>query len=81
MHHAVVKVKWTLALSEPSSPDGVKGNLHDARSEQEYMEGEMVMNTTLVKLRRKVMASSSRLPMRGARKIWRCQNLAEARHA
>ena len=43
MHHAVVKVKWTLALSEPSSPDGVKGNLHDARSEQEYMEGEMVM--------------------------------------
>ena len=60
---------------------GVMGDPHDARSEQEYMEGEMVMNTTLVKLRRKVMASSSRLPMQGARKIWRCQNLAEARHA
>ena len=39
------------------------GDPHGARSEQEYMEGEMVVKTAWAKSRRKATASSSRLPM------------------
>ena len=49
------------------SPDGVIGDPYDARLEQEYMEDEMVMKTTSVKSRRKVMVSSSRQSMQRER--------------
>jgi len=53
-----------LAPRNPRSPGGVIADPHGARSEQEYMESEIVMKTVSAKSRRKTMASSSRLPMR-----------------
>ena len=46
------------------SSGGVMDDPHGARSEQEYMESEIVMKTILIKSRRKAMATSSRLPVR-----------------
>ena len=40
------------------------GDPHGARAEQEYKKSLMVMKTASVKSRRKVMAISSRLPVR-----------------
>ena len=51
-------------LRDLRSPGGVMGDPHDARSEKEFMKSEMVIKTAPVKSRMKVMASSSRLPMR-----------------
>ena len=53
----------SLAPRDPRSSDGVMDDSHGARLEQEYMKIEMVMKMALVKSRRKVMASSSRLHM------------------
>ena len=53
-----------MAPRDPRSPGRVMGDPHGARSEQEYMKGEIVMETASVKSRRKTMVSSSRLPVR-----------------
>ena len=50
-------------LRDLRSPGGVMGDPHDARSEQENMEAEMLMKKASVRSRRKTMASSSRLPV------------------
>jgi hypothetical protein len=42
---------------DPRSPDGVMGDPHGARSEQEYIKGETVMKTASVKSSRNAMAS------------------------
>ena len=57
-----------MAPRDLRSPGEVLSDPHGARSEQEYMESEKVMKTALTKSWRKVMASSSRLPVRRERK-------------
>ena len=64
MHHTMVKDKWRLGVRNLRSSGGVMDDPHGARSEQEYMESEIVMKTILIKSRRKAMATSSRLPVR-----------------
>ena len=54
---------------DPRSPGRAMSGPHSARSEQEYMESEMVMKTASAKSRRKAMVSSSRLTVQSARDL------------
>ena len=56
-----------MAPRDLRSPGEVLSDPHGARSEQEYMESEMVMKMTLAKSRRKPMANPSRLPVQRER--------------
>ena len=63
MHHALMKNKWRLG-AKGAEESNRSHRRNGARSEQEYMEGEIVIKTAPIKSRRKAIASSSRLPVR-----------------
>jgi len=56
-----------LCLRRTAQGGSPNSDPHDALLEQEYMKSEMVMKMALVKSRRKVMASSSKLTVQRER--------------
>ena len=78
----MVKGEFQLYLEpwDPRSSGGVMSDPHGVRSEQEYMDDEMVMKTALTKSMRKAMASSSKLLVQRERKDLKTSSLAEDKH-
>ena len=68
-----------MAPRDPRSPDGVMGDPHDARSEQEYMEGKMVKKMTSAKSRGRRWQARVGYPCGGRAKDMKASKLGGGR--